>query len=87
MSFVSVTRDYMEFLNKLIDSVNGVLSFSEFFKETSLYCLKTIQYILTYIFTFQWLRDFTLLPIIVPQISSSLIKEKFFFRNFIEFIF
>lgn len=91
MSFVTITRDYIDFLNNLSDSFNGFIPISEFFKETSLYLIKTLQYIFIYIITFQWIRDFTLLPIVVPQLSSALIKEKFFlessstiFFNFLE---
>ena len=81
MSFITITRDYVEFLNNLSDSFNGIIPISEFIKETSFYFLKTIQYVFLYIFSFRWLYDFTLLPISVPQISTSLVKEKFFLEN------
>lgn len=91
MSFVTITRDYIDFLNNLSDSFNGVIPISDFLKETSLYLIKTFQYIFIYIITFQWIRDFTLLPITIPQLSGALIKEKFFlessattFFNFLE---
>lgn len=81
MSFVTITRDYVEFLNNLSESLNGIIPFSEFLKETFLYFLKTFQYVFIYIISFQWIRDFTLLPIVVPQISTALVKEKFFLEN------
>ena len=91
MSFVTITRDYIEFVNNLSDSFNGVIPISDFLKETSLYLIKTFQYIFIYIISFQWIRDFTLLPITIPQLSSALVKEKFFlessttlFFNFLE---
>ena len=66
MSFVTITRDYVEFLNNLSD-------------------------VFIYIISFQWIRDFSLLPIVVPQLSTALVKEKFFlesssniFFNFLE---
>ena len=37
MSFVTITRDYVEFLNTLSDSLNGVIPFSEFLKESTFY--------------------------------------------------
>ena len=91
MSFVTITRDYVEFLNNLSESLNGVIPVSEFLKENTLYVIKTFQYVFIYIITFQWIHDFTLLPIVVPQLSTALVKEKFFlesssniFFNFLE---
>nr|UIO59405.1 hypothetical protein [Chlorella desiccata (nom. nud.)] len=91
MSFVTITRDYVEFLNNLSDTFSGVIPISEFLKESIIYFLKTIQYVFIYIISFQWIRDFSLLPIVVPQLSTALVKEKFFlesssniFFNFLE---
>ena len=91
MSFVSVIRDYVEFLNNLSESFTGVIPITEFLKESSIYILKTFQYVFVYLITFQWVRDFTLLPISIPEISTSLLREKFFlespsnvFFNFLE---
>ena len=81
MSFVAVPRDYVEFLNHLSDSFNGIIPISEFCKETFLYLIKTVQYVFLYLFSFQWIRDFTLLPIVIPQISTNLLKEKFFLES------
>lgn len=81
MSFVSIIRDYVEFLNHLSESFTGVIPITEFFKESTLYILKTCQYVFIYLITFQWLRDFTLLPISIPEISTSLVREKFFLEN------
>ena len=81
MSFVTITRDYVEFLNNLSESLNGVIPFSEFLKENTLYVIKTFQYVFIYIITFQWIHDFTLLPIVVPQLSTALVKERFFLES------
>jgi len=81
MSFVSVIRDYVEFLNNLSESLSGVNSITEILRENSLYLLKTCQYIFLYLITFQWIRDFTLLPISIPEISTSLLRENFFLEN------
>ena len=91
MSFVTVTRDYIEFLNNLSESFSGLIPFPELIKESAIYFIKTIQYIFIYIVTFRWIHDFSLLPIVVPQLSTALVKEKFFlesssnvFFNFLE---
>ena len=49
MSFVTITRDYVEFLNNLSDTFSGVIPISEFLKESIIYFLKTVQYVFIYI--------------------------------------
>lgn len=90
MSIVSSIRDYVEFLNNLSDSLGNDFTSNKFITETSLYFLKTLQYSVYYILSFQWLRDFTLLPITIPQISKAIFSETFFLENpekvFFEFL-
>jgi hypothetical protein len=81
MSFVSTIRDYVEVLNNLSNSFAGEVPLSNFLIETFSYFVKTIQYSIIYFFSLQWIHDFTLLPLIVPQISSSIFKETFFLEN------
>lgn len=78
MSVVSSIRDYVEFLNTLSDSLGNQFTSSKFITETFLYFLKTLQYSVYYIFSFQWLRDFTLLPVTIPQISHAIFSENLF---------
>jgi len=91
MSFVTAIRDYVETLNNLSDSLGTNLTVGNFLSETSVYFLKTFQNIILYVVSFRWLRDFTLLPIVLPQISASIFKESFVletpsnvFFNFLE---
>jgi hypothetical protein len=93
MSVVTLIRDYVDILNTISQSFTAQTSFVEFIKETGFYLLKTIQFIFIYLMTFQWVRDFTLLPITIPNLTTSIIQEKFFledssnvFLNFLEFI-
>jgi hypothetical protein len=81
MSFLNIIRDYTEFLNTLsVNFIDGLPLF-EFIKQTSFYFLKTIQFVIRYIFTCEWLRDFSLFPITIPQISNSILQENFIFQN------
>jgi hypothetical protein len=90
MSFVTAIRDYGETLNIISDSLSQNVTLPGFIYATFLYFLKTLQNGLVYIVSFQWIRDFTLLPIVLPQFSSSLFKETFFLETpskiFFEFL-
>jgi hypothetical protein len=90
MSFVTAIRDYVETLNTLSNSLGENLTLIHFISETSLYILKTIQIVFLYIVSFQWIRDFTLLPIVLPQFSFAIFKESFFLetpsKTFFEFL-
>jgi len=87
MSFVTSIRDYVETLNTISNAWGQDFTMTRFVSETSLYFLKTLQAGFFYILSFQWIRDFTLLPIVLPKVSTSVIKETFFFRNTITGVF
>lgn len=81
MSFVPIIRDYIEVINNISQNSNGILEPIEFLKETFIYFLKTFQVGLIYLISFQWLHDFTLLPINIPQNSLALLNERLVFEN------
>ena len=81
MSFVTSIRDYVETLNTISNAWGQDFTMTRFVSETSLYFLKTLQAGLFYILSFQWIRDFTLLPIVLPKVSTSVIKETFFLET------
>jgi len=90
MSFVSVVRDYVEILYNVSDSLGSDFSFANWLSETFVYIIKTLQYCIIYILSFHWIRDFSLLPVVIPQISSSIFRETFFLETpskvFFEFL-
>nr|YP_009106650.1 hypothetical chloroplast RF1 [Dicloster acuatus]AIT95457.1 hypothetical chloroplast RF1 [Dicloster acuatus] len=81
MSVVSSIRDYVEFLNTLSDSLGNDFTLSKFITETCFYFLKTLQYCVYYLFSLEWLRDFTLLPVTIPQISQAIFAENLFLQT------
>jgi hypothetical protein len=81
MSFVTTVRDYVETLNTISDAFGEELTLSSFISQTVFYILKTVQSSLLYIVSFQWIRDFSLLPIVLPQLTSALFKESFFLET------
>lgn len=90
MSIVSSIRDYVELLNTLSDSLGNQLTSTKFISASVVYFLDTIKYSIYYIFSFQWLRDFTLLPINIPQYSQAIFSEHLFLETpkkvFFEFL-
>lgn len=81
MSFVTAIRDYVELLNTLYDSTAGHINSQVLIQETILFLFTSIKYVFVYLITFQWFRDLSYLPILVPEIYSSLLKENFFLEN------
>ena len=81
MSLLPGVRDYIEFLNTLSESFGDQLSVTKVLSETFVYISKTFQYGFIYFFSFQWLRDFSLLPILIPQATKALFTEHFFLEN------
>lgn len=81
MSFVPAVRDYIGLINNLYDSTSTDPSIEIIIRNTIIYLFETIRYFVFYLLTFQWFRDLCYLPIITPQISLSLIKEKIFLQD------
>lgn len=75
MSLTIAIRDYLENLNILVDSLNDSNSIIEVLKTSILYGINSIAYIFVYLFTFQWIRDITHLPVILPTISERVLQE------------
>lgn len=78
MSFVTSIKDYIDLLNNVYDSVSGDITLQQLIQQTFLYIFSSIKFLTVYILSFQWLRDLTYLPIIIPQISTAIFKEAYF---------
>ena len=87
MSFVPAIRDYIEMLNNVFDSLSGNINAEIIIKETLVYLFVSIKCILTYFFTFQWLRNVSYFPILVPQLHYSVLNETYFLHNPVSTIF
>ena len=81
MSFATAIKDYIDLLNNVYDSVSGNVTFQLLISQTFIYIFGSIKYIAYYFLTFQWFRDLCYLPILVPQISTSILKETFFLET------
>jgi hypothetical protein len=78
MSFVTAIKDYIDLLNNVYDSVSGDITFQQFIQHIFLYIFSSIKFLAIYFISFQWLRDLAYLPILVPQISTTILKETYF---------
>lgn len=87
MSFVPAIRDYIEMLNNVFDSLSGNINSQIIIKETLVYLFVSIKCIFTYLFSFQWLRNVSYFPILVPQLHSSVLNETYFLHNPVSTIF
>lgn len=84
MSFIPFIRDYIELLNTIYDNVSNDINLQNIIQETCLYIAQTLKFIIFYILTFQWFRDIIYLPILIPQITSSILKENLFLQTPLE---
>ncbi len=81
MSMTTIIKDYVDVLNNLYDSLSTDITLKKVIFETFTYLFETFKICVFYLLSFQWLRDFVYLPLLVPKISNSIFKEDFFFEN------
>ena len=75
MSLVAAIRDYIDFINSNYDALplnEGLLSLV---LPTFKYILESLKYATLYLASFQWLRDIVYLPLVVPNLTVSILKE------------
>ena len=72
MSFVTAIKDYIDLLNNVYDSVSGDVTLQQLTQQTFLYIFSSIKFLAVYLLSFQWLRDLAYLPIIIPEISTTI---------------
>ena len=78
MSFVTAIKDYIDLLNNVYDSVSVDITWQHFIQQTFLYLFSSLKFLIIYLISFQWLKDLAYLPILVPQISTTILKENYF---------
>ena len=82
--FINAVKDYLEFINHLYASLSTEISLQVLLQQSFFYILNSIKFILLYVFSFQWVRDFVQLPIILPKINSALLSENFVLESTFE---
>ena len=75
MSIVAAIRDYIDVINSNCDVLPPDAGFSSLLLPTFKYILESLKYAAFYVATFQWLRDLVYLPLVVPDLTLSILKE------------
>ena len=82
MSLVAAIRDYIDVINSTYDAVPLDGKVSTLLVPTVTYILASLKYATLYVVSFQWLRDLIYLPLIVPKLTLSLVREVWYpFEN------
>lgn len=75
MSLVTAIRDYIDFVNSNYDSIPADADLASLMLPTLGYIITSLRYGIVYLLSFQWLRDLVYLPVLVPQLTLSLLRE------------
>ena len=88
--FMPAIRDYVYILNNISDTTVGNINLLQVLTQSLIYVLSSIKFIIIYLASFQWLRDLSYLPVIVPQLKVEILKEHLFLQtpqaNFFTFL-
>jgi hypothetical protein len=74
LSIVTVIKDYYEVLHKLVEYDSSTINYSELGSILT-YSLISIKNVIFSFFNLSWLKNVWSLPIIVPNISASMLSE------------
>ena len=82
MSLIAAIRDYIDVINSTYDTVPLDGKLSTLLVPTVTYILGSLKYATLYVASFQWLRDLIYLPLIVPKLTLSIVREVWYpFEN------
>ncbi len=84
MSLLNAIRDYTEFLNNFSESSD--LNLFQTIKFTGLYLVNSFGFILFYLFSFQWIKDISHLPVLLPNLNSKILNEYYVLENHLNLI-
>ena len=74
MSLIPAIRDYIDLLNSSFDSISVGADIKLLILPTFWYILGSLKYVAVYLLSLRWLRDLIELPLLVPQLSLSIVK-------------
>lgn len=84
MSLLNAIRDYTELLNNFSDSVD--LNVFQLIKFTVLYLVNSVSFIFFYLISFQWIKDISHLPVLLPNLNAKILNEYYVLDNHLNLI-
>ena len=83
MSLATSIKDFSDILNQIYtaNELNATFSYLTFLQELFLFSIKNLGGAILYILSFNWLRDFSYLPLLAPQLNPSSYFEDSYFED------
>ena len=83
MSLATSIKEFSDILNQIstANELNGTFSYLTFLQEFFLFSIKNLVGAILYIFSFNWLKDFSYLPLLAPQLNPSSYFEDSYFED------
>jgi hypothetical protein len=83
MSLATSIKEFSDILNQIstANELNGTFSYLTFLQEFFLFSIKSLVGAILYILSFNWLKDFSYLPLLAPQLNPSSYFEDSYFED------
>ncbi len=83
MSLATSIKEFSDILNQIstTNELNGTFSYLTLLQEFFLFSMKNLGGAILYILSFNWLRDFSYLPLLAPQLNPSSYFEYSYFQD------
>ena len=83
MSLATSIKEFSDILNQIstANELNGTFSYLTFLQEFFLFSIKNLVGAILYILSFNWLKDFSYLPLLAPQLNPSSYFEDSYFED------
>ena len=83
MSLATSIKEFSDILNQIstVNELNGTFSYLTFLQEFFLFSIKNLVGATLYILSFNWLKDFSYLPLLAPQLNPSSYFEQSYFED------
>ncbi len=83
MSLATSIKEFSDILNQIstVNELNGAFSYLTFFQEFFLFSIKNLVGATLSILSLSWLKDFSYLPLLAPQLNPSSYFEESYFED------
>nr|WDY12824.1 hypothetical chloroplast RF1 [Chloroidium sp. KL-2023a] len=83
MSLATSIKEFSDILNQIstVNELNGTFSYLTFLQEFFLFSIKNLVSATLYLLSLSWLKDFSYLPLLAPQLNPSSYFEQSYFED------